>query len=758
MGNKELIIYHLHTTLSLLDSTTWFAEYLGEAKKRGLRAIGVSEHGHIFNWAKNMKMCKKNKDKEGDYDIKYLFGMEIYLTETHEGKKVRDNYHTILIAKNLDGARELCKVATMAQTKERRHYNPRISFDEFLGLSNNIIAISACLGGALNKLDEMNPYYDRLVNRYDFLEIQGHNIEDQISYNKKLLALSKKYNKPLIFGTDTHSLDKFGLECRKILMSAKDLPYGQEERLNLTFLTYDEALNMCEIQNAIPMDEYVKALDNTVVLADMVESYKLDDNFKYPDHLYDNPRDKFYKRIRECIKRKRGINALSTRFYDKYLEHIKEEYETLSNQGMQGFLLFLSEMIEWCDSEDIPVGFGRGSVAGSTIAYILGITDVDPIVWNTIFSRFCNSERISLADVDLDFSPHDRPKVYKYIQDRFGDDRTSFIGTVNTVASRGAIDEICRAFRISIDDAKEIKDSYCPLEDQLKVLKKIKKPTVEDMKNIKHIDDKIKSIEEKYPNVFKYYKGVKGAAISMGIHPAGIIASPISLSENIGLMYSATNDCWVSQADMKTVDGLNYVKYDILGLKNIAIIKDAFAYAGLKYPKAHEVNWNDDEVWVDMQKSPIGIFQMEGSFAHGLLRTFNPKCIDDLSLINASMRPSGASYRDKVMNHIPNEGIPDRIFDMLKPTLGYLVYQEQQIAFLQEFCRYSGGKADSVRRMVGKKDEIALTKAVPEIKEAYILNSDKDRDVATKEIEEFAQVFLDACDYSLNTIANVKSL
>jgi len=703
--------YHLHSKYSLLDSTTDFKKYIDKAKDLGMIAIGFSEHGNIFNWIKKKQYC----DEVG---IKYMHGVEMYLTQNNK-KKRRDNYHTILYAKNWDGVKELNNLVEISGRDDHKYYKPRISFDEFLGMSDNIISISACLASPLNKLDFNNSYYEKLVNKYDYLEIQPHHkSDDQIDYNIKLLMISDKYDKKLILGTDTHEIDAYKQECRSILKKAKNMSYDNEDDFNLTFREFDGLMDECRIQNCFDMHIYEEAIENTNRLADSIDEFELSYEFKYPK-LYSDDELEYKKTIKDKLDYKIKNNIIDTDKMELYLNRLQDEFDAFKKQGMFSYMLFMSELCTWCWDNNIPVGFGRGSCTGSVASYILDITDVDPVRWNTIFSRFVNEERISLADIDVDFAPKDREMVYNYIINRFGEDFTSYIITFNSISEKGTISEIARALDYDFETSMRIKSEFEENEELCR---------------------------NSYKELFYYYNGLIGTYVSSGVHPAGMIASPISIKDNVGIHYD--KGLAISQCDMKAVDSLNYVKFDILSLKNIGIIKETCRLLGCEYKKSHEVDWNDSLVWKDIISSPAGIFQFEGNYAHGLLSKFKPTKIDDMSLINASLRPSGESYRDAILEREFYNNPTKEIDELLKNNYGRLVYQEDQIRFLQEICGFTGGMADNVRRAIGKKDEKLLATMLPKVKEGYIENSKKPREIAEKEVEQFLQVLSDSSDYA----------
>lgn len=725
-------LYHLHSELSLLDSCTNYRLYIDKAKELGMTALCFSEHGNVYNWFEKMQYCEKK-------GLKYIHGCEVYLTEKlyHEKEEIdknnekvikkykeRDNYHTVLIAKNIKGFYELNDLIFKSTDKDHLYYKNRITFDEFLNISDNIISTSACLQSPLNKLDKNNGYYEKLINKYDYLEIQPHyNSKEQITYNNYLIELSKKYNKPLIVGTDTHSLNKYKSECAKLLKKRKKIQYANEDDFDLTMKSYDELRDMLRNQN---LSDYIieEALKNTKELENSTDVLVMDKSFKYPD-LYEDEEKLFLKKSYEGLDKKIKNNEIKKEDYDKYDKRIQEEFIPYKKTGMLSFMLFMSELINWCHDNGIPTSPSRGSCGGSEIATLLGITDLDAIKWHTIFSRFVNEYRVSLGDIDIDFPPDSRDKVYDYIIKRFGDNKTCYILTTNTISDKGTIDDIVGALYMDTMSKSE----YVKLAKEIKQL----------------YETNSELAIKKYPNVFYYFDGLKGTVVSQGVHPAGIVASPVTLSDHIGLHWY--DGKIVSQINMDEIHDLNYVKYDILGLKNVSVIRDVCNYIGQEYPKTSTFDWNDNKVWEDIITSPYGIFQFEGDYAFDLLKKFKPYHINDLSLVNASLRPSGASYRDRLINGEFNHNPSEEIDEMLKANRGFLVFQEDTLKFLMDICGYNGGEADNLRRAIGNKNKEVIEENLPRIIDGYHKHSNKDRQQAEKEVEQFLQILIDSSSY-----------
>ena len=691
--------------------------------------------------------------------LKYLHGVEIYLTHSLENK-VRDNYHTILIAKNKEGIKELNLLVDLSTREDHMYYKPRISFEEFFNISDNIIKISACLASPLSKYPSSEQadrdVYEKLLKSYDYYEIQPHvKSLEQIQYNKMLYEASKRYGIPLIAGTDTHSINQYKSECRSILQKAKHIEFSNEDEFDLTYKSYDELVEMFKQQGSLPMEVVLEAIENTNRMADSVTDYELDIDFKYPI-LYENEEEVFVERIYKMYQDKLDKGIIKPN--PKYEENIQEELRVFKKIGMVGFMLFMSELVCWCWDNGIPIGFCRGSVGGSTIAYLTDIIDVDPVVWDTVFSRFANEDRKEIGDIDLDIAPSQRHLVYEHIIEKFGIDKTAYILAIGTISDKGTIDEIGRALNIPLDEVKEIKELYSLYTDTIEDCKNkihvFEEKGLEEGSVYKECKDKLQKNEKllddlknvKYKELFYYFDGLVGTAISQSMHPAGIIVSPVTLPDNYGTFWSKDGKRIIS-INMEEVHEVSLVKYDLLGLKNIDIIKDCCELANIPYPKSHTVNWEDEEVWKHITDSPVGIFQFESKFAYDSLKKFGCRRVNDLSLVNASIRPSGESYRDNLLAHKPNQNPSEIIDDLLKANHGYLVFQEDVIAFLQKICGLSGSDADNIRRAIARKQMDRLQKALPQILEGYCSMSDKPRDVAEDEAKTFLKIIEDASSY-----------
>lgn len=741
--SDSYITYHLHSDDSLLDSCTKFREYVDLAVKNGQKAIASTEHGKPLSWISKKMYC----DSHG---IKFIHGVEIYLTERLEPKS-RDNYHTVLLARNLAGVLELNKLVSRSCDEEHFYYTNRISFDEFLEISDNIISTSACLASPLNKLPHDHPRYKQLVNKYDFLEIQPHNHPEQIAFNKWLVELSQRTGKPLIAGTDTHSSTKYKAECRAVLLGAKHKNYGDENAFDLTYKTYDELVDMFRVQDAIPESDYMQAIENTNLLYDMTENFELDTSIKYPI-LYGSAEadeEKFIEITYRKLEEKLRDGIIPAAQEQAFRDAIAEELRVFSKLGMCGFMLSMSELISWCKENGFAIGTARGSVGGSRAAYVTDIIDLNPETWHTVFSRFCNEDRKEIGDIDIDCVETDRPAIFKYIIGRFGADKTARVAAYGTSQAKGVIDDVGRylAKRWTEEHPGVGKIKGISGRDETYLDNSVENPwslpKIAKIKNEFDVDEE--KTKEKYPELFYYFVGLVGTKVSQSVHPAGMVISPITLDDNYGVFDKDGESCLMM--DMEEAHEVGVAKYDFLVLKTVQVIRDTCKYLDKPYPKTHEIDWEDEAVWADIIKCPYGIFQFEGRYAYDSLKRYRPQSIFDMSLVTACIRPSGASYRDDLLAKKPHHN-PSKLIDkLLEKNLGYLVYQEDIIAFLQQICGLTGSEADNVRRAIGRKDADRLQKALPQILEGYCEKSDQPRDIAEGEAKEFLQIIDDASSY-----------
>ena len=689
------VVYHLHSDLSTcvtsIDSVTKPDQYINKAKECGMKALAFSEHGSVFSWVKK----KEHIEAAG---MKYIHAIECYITETLEDK-IKDNYHCVLIARNYEGVLEINKLSSKSFNRDDNHYYyvPRISMDELESTSNNIIICTACLA---NPLANGQPSIQRrflnfiLANKDRcFLEIQHHDEKRQKLYNKYLYKLSQRHHIRLIAGTDTHCLNEEHAAARKVLQKGKKISFPDEDAWDLVWKTYDELVEAYMKQDALPLDAVLDAINNTNVMADMVEEFTLDRSYKYP-HLWDNPEKLFREKIEAGLVRRGVVNYPNKQ---EYLERIEYEMKAYIHNQAIDFMLLMEDIVSWCRSQNIQIGYGRGSVNGSVCAWLLGITEMDAIKHKLNFDRFMNVERVSLSDIDTDIPPNRIDEVKQYVFNRHGLYCCDIV-TFNTIAEKGAIKDCCRALEIPLDVATSICKAYD-----------------EDTR-------KYEEYREQYKELFYYVNLVKNVVVSMGSHPCGTVCSPHSIDDKMGLCSTSTDNFMISQIYMKEIDSLNYVKLDLLKLDTIQLISDTCKAANIPMLTPDNMDINDEKVWDSIRNNTVGIFQWEKPAGKQYIKkllsesTINKfkklnENIDRMTLFsigNSAIRPAGASYREDLANGVVRSSGNKAIDDFLRPTFGYLVFQCQIIEFLHSYCGFTMGEADIVRRCVDENTLITM--------------------------------------------------
>ena len=744
MEQNNYVVYHIHSDLSNgvtnVDSVTKYGEYIDYAQLLGMKALGFSEHGSVFEWYH--KKCKIES-----CGMKYIHGEEFYLTESLD-EKVRDNFHCILMARNYDGFLELNKLSSIAFNRNDNHfyYIPRISFDELFATSNNIVVTSACLGGVFWKASGKSAFEKMLqffIQNKDrcFLEVQHHDSEDQKEYNKQLLELSRKHNLRIIAGTDTHCLNKTHESGRLMLQRGKNVRFDNEENWDLKFKTYKELCDAYISQGVLTQEEYLEAINNTNVVADMVDAFEINTDIKYPK-IYENPYETFKQKIYK--KAENHPYLYKNHSHGEVEKVLEQELDVYNKTKSTEFMLLQDYLRDWEKSNGIYCGYGRGSVSGSLAAYILGITEMDSIKFDLNFFRFLNPARVTNADIDSDYKGEDRNKVKEFLlKDKMGLPKlhSSEIITFNTIALKGAIRDICRAFNVDLKIVGEICDN-CDDEDTLQKYRK------------------------KYKEIFEYVDIVNGTIVSIGSHPSGVLITDLDIDSVVGCCSLSTSDYPVSMLNMKELDDQMFVKLDILGLDNVGVINDTCKLVGIDRLTPDNTPLDDEEVWKDIKNDTTLIFQWESNSAHAYLKQFmsdetiekvkhkipNFSMIKWMSFGNGLIRPACASFRkDVAAGEFYDNGLKE-LNEFLAPEAGHVAMQETIMQFLVKFCGYSNAESDIVRRGIAKKK--GTEKLIPEIEKRFVEYTSENYGISKEKcaevIKPFIQVILDASDYAFS--------
>jgi len=710
---------HTHDELSnsiLTDSPSGYKDHIKRAKELGMKGLIITNHGNNCGWFNKKKAFEEN-------GYKYIHASEIYITSSREAD---NSFHLCVYGLNNEGRLEVNQLISNAYKRDRSFYRrPRVMIGDLMNCKNIAIA-TACLASPLAK-DMDGEVSQKLLewglknkDRF-FLEIQPHNHIDQIEYNKKLIELSKQHGYNLIASNDVHYTTKEMGEVRTKMQKSKGMDFGDEDSFDLSMKSYDEML-LGFIQQGINEKDAQSALANTNVLYDMAEEYELDMSFKYPQ-LYDNPIKLMTDR---CLVEFKNKGFMGNK---EYADRLVQELEVYRVMGAESYMLLFSDWIDGLKKDGIDVGFSRGSSSGSIVSYLLGITEIDPVMFKTNFSRFMNPFRISLADVDVDISPLDRDKAKDWF---YGVDglNCSEIITFGTEQEAGSIDMMGRAFGLPLNEVAKIKNNVTNFRK-----------------------------EDKYKEFFRDVDSTIGTITKIGRHPAGVLVSDLDIEKEIGLITITDKDHkdgyrTISQLNMKELEALGYVKADALGLANIGVINKAFKYIGIERLNPQTCDFTDMNVWDNIKKSPVSMFQFEAETSHKqlVMALDNIKGSDPIQIMSMTsgiIRPSGESIRKEYLNGNKYDNGHPAINELFKNNSGYILYQEDLILYLRTFCGYSEAMADVVRKAVGKKqDKSVFDKITSEIRTGFRNNFPRMYDVSIEKCDEIVDDFVKIVEFS----------
>ena len=495
-------IYHLHSPYSNpiagMDCLTPIGLYIKQAKEWGMKSLGFSEHGNLFDWITKKEMIE-------NAGMKYIHEIEAYVTENKIGEdKIRDNYHVVLIAKNYDGVLELNELSSKSFDKEHMYYQPRITMDELFSTSNNIIVTTACIGGLLGTKSNDN-VREKTINFLSqnkercFLEIQHHNCQAQKEYNKYIYDIHKSIGVPLIAGTDTHSFNMEYANARLVVERGAGKSYPDEDEFNLCMLSYNSLKGEYKKQDVLPENVYIEAIEETNHMADLICDFTLDRDYKYPK-IYEDGKKVLWDKTVEAYKNHPYASKRYT--WEEIEPRLKEEYDVICDNNAQDFMLLQMHIRDYENKNGINYGFGRGSVGGSEIAYVNRITEMDSIKYDLPFSRFMSRERVNLADIDTDYDDESKANVTKFmIEDHLGlpNMKAAQIITFGTMKARKAIEYVGKGLNYNL---KEVDDIKSMLSDK---------------------DEITPEMEKEYPNLCKIVNLVIGVVVNTGIHASGIL-------------------------------------------------------------------------------------------------------------------------------------------------------------------------------------------------------------------------------------------
>ena len=700
MRYKDNFVHlHVHTEYSLLDGSCRIGKLLDRTKELGMEAIAITDHGSMFGVIEFYKEAKKR-------GIKPILGSEVYMAinkYTEKEPKDKSQYHLVLLAENNIGYKNLMKIVSEGYINGF-YYKPRVDFSILEKYSEGIIALSACLGGEVqrhllngnyNKAKEISLKYNKIFGQNNFyLELQDHGLEEQRKINKELIQISKETGIPLVATNDVHYINKEDYIVHDVLLCIQTGKTTQDtDRMKFPssefyLKSYDEMKFL--------FGDIEEALENTVKIAERC-NVEIDFNTL---HLpsYDIPSGY----TKEGYLKELCINGLKNRYNTITPEiegRFNYEFNTIVNMGYTDYFLIVWDFIRFANEKNIMVGPGRGSAAGSIVSYALGIIDIDPLEYDLLFERFLNPERVSMPDIDIDFCYERREEVIDYVIEKYGKDKVAQITTFGTMAARGSIRDVGRALNMPYGEVDYIAKQI-PMELGINISK-----ALEVNKNLR---DMYRTNEE-VENLIDIALAVEGMPRHTSTHAAGVVISKDPITNYVPLLRN--NDAITTQFDMVELEELGLLKMDFLGLRTLTVIRDAINLIEKDYGVKvdfSELTYDDPEVIKMFTKGEtLGVFQFESAGMRRFLKELKPNVFENLIAANSLFRPGPMS---QIPEYIKNKNNPDNIeylhpklIPILDVTYGCIVYQEQVMQIVRDIGGFSMGGADLVRRAMSKK-------------------------------------------------------
>ncbi len=757
---SDFVHLHNHTHHSLLDGLTKIPDLVNHVKELGMEACAITDHGTLSGAIEFYKTAK-------DAGIKPIIGIETYVAARtiHDRDPAKDKarYHLILLAMNNTGYQNLMKLSTTANL-EGYYYKPRVDHDLLEKYNEGIIALSACLGGEVSeplqhddydRAKEIASWYKSVFGDRYYLEIQDHQeYELQNKVNGYLFRLSQELGIKTVVSSDAHYVNATDQQSHEILLCVGTGAFmSDEKRMSLT----DFHLHVTDPKDVIARwaEEHPDTVSNTKEIADRCEvdielggilipkfptpsgesEKEFLDTLVYRGMAFrylDMPKEETEKLDNETIR---------ARLAPEQTERLDMEFAVLDKMGYNGYFLIVQDFINWGKDQGIIFGPGRGSAAGSIIAYALNITDLDPLKYDLLFERFLNPDRISMPDIDIDIQDTRRGEVIEYCAEKYGADRVANICTFGTMAARGAVRDVARVLEVPYGDADRMAKLIPPPVQGRHIPLKVSVAEDPDLKKEYETNPTAKT-------VFDYAITLEGTIRSHGVHAAGVVIAPDDLVKYVPLEM-AQKGVVATQYPMGPVEELGLLKMDFLGLSNLTIINNALRIIRKVYKD--EINLStlplDDAKTYELfqRGDTTGVFQLESAGMKRYLRDLKPSVFDDIIAMVALYRPGPMQFIDSFIKR--KHGQEDITYlhpgmeNSLKNTYGILVYQEQFMQISKEWCGFTGGQADTLRKAVGKKKIDLMRKVKVDFVEGAIKHGGATKEVAETfwaQLEEFA--------------------
>ncbi len=766
MNASDYVHLHNHTQYSLLDGLTKIPELVSQVKDQGMTAVAVTDHGTLSGTIEFYKEAVAS-------GIKPIIGIETYIAarklQDKEPSKDKPNYHLILLAMNRVGYQNLMALSTVANL-EGYYYKPRIDRELLAEHNEGLICLSGCasseLGDALRQgqyeeATNIAKWYKKAFGDRYYLELQDHGHpkhtsmwQEQERINEGLLKISKEQTIPCVVTCDAHYLNHSDQEAHEVLLCVQTGSFlTDEKRMSLK----DFELHVTKPEEVIERwgEEYPDLITNTKLIADRcdltIELGKIlipkfpvpkgESERTYLEKLLYRGLAWRYGGVSEAKSNKLSVEEAVKTLPSNVLERAQYEIGVIEDMGFNGYFLIISDFIKWGKDQGIVFGPGRGSAAGSIIAYALKITELDPLQYDLLFERFLNPDRISMPDVDIDIQDSRREEVIQYCVNKYGKERVANIVTFGRMAARNAVRDVARVMQVPYADADRLAKMIPPPVQGRHI------PLATSLEN----DKDLRREYETNPTakaVFDLAKQLEGTIRSHGVHAAGVVIAPEDIVYYTPLEM-AQKGVVSTQYSMDPIAELGLLKMDFLGLSNLTTINNALEIIDRVYKQKIDINHiplDDEETYRLFQKGDTtGVFQFESAGMKRYLKILQPTEFDDLIAMNALYRPGPMQFIDDFIDRkhgkkkivYEYEGLKDA----LSSTYGVLVYQEQFMQISKEMCGFSGGQADTLRKAMGKKQKETMAKLKTEFIDGMIAHSKVERDFAEKfwaQLEAFA--------------------
>jgi DNA polymerase-3 subunit alpha len=743
---SRFVHLHNHSHYSLLDGACRIEDLVDRADKFGMPAIALTDHGAMHGAISFYKRC-------GKAGIKPLVGSEVYVAPGSRFEKQADPgtsgtaFHLVLLCKDLTGYKNLMKLVS-AGYLEGFYYKPRIDRTLLRQHHEGLIALSACLKGEVSQRllreseqrsrDTIAEYRDIFGDDY-YLEVQNHGIPEEETARAAIFAIARDLNIRVVATNDIHYLKKEHAEAHDILLclqTGKDFEDTTRMRYNTRELYFKS-----EEEMAAAFPDHPEVLLNTLEVADKCDLHLDSKTFHLP--VFQLPPEHAGENLDEFLAKESwaGLRERYATITPELEQRLQYELDMIRQMGYAGYFLITADFIRYARSQGIPVGPGRGSAAGSLVAYVLKITSLDPLRYGLIFERFLNPERISMPDIDIDFCYERREEVIRYVKEKYGYNNVCQIITFGTMAARAVIRDVGRVLKMNYSEVDRIAKL---VPEQLKIKLEEALKSVAELRQVSERDETSRRLIE-------HALVLEGLARHASTHAAGVVITPEELTNYVPLYKTKEGDV-TTQYDMKSLEDVGLLKMDFLGLRTLTVIQktvDAVRARGISLD-IDTIPLDDPGVYeVFARGETIGLFQFESSGMQEYLKKLKPTCLEDLIAMNALYRPGPMDYIDDFIRGKRNPATISYLHTLLKPlieeTYGIAVYQEQVIKMAVDVGGFSLGNADLLRRAMGKKDEKIMAE-----ERIHFVEGASQRGVEGKQANEIYDMMAKFAGYGFN--------